>query len=297
MARAEIDDVLAFLAVAREGSFTAAAAKMGVSQSALSHTVRALEARMGVRLLHRTTRSVTPTEAGQQLVDGVAPRLEQIEEELRGLRAMSDKPAGTIRITAIDWVADTLLWPRLAPVLREYPDIRVEISTSYRLADIVAERFDLGVRSGAQVAKDMIAVRLSPDYRRMIVGSPAYFERHTAPRTPQDLAQHDCITMRLSTKGSLYAWELRRDKEELQLRVDGRLTFNNSRQILRAAIDGCGLAYTPELLARPWVESGALVSVLPEWQPVSPGFHLYYPSRRQPSRAFSLVLDALRYRA
>lgn len=296
MARAEIDDVLAFLAVAREGSFTKAAARMGVTQSALSHTVRALEARMGVRLLHRTTRSVAPTEAGQRLVAGVAPRIEQIEEELRGLRALSQKPSGTIRITAIDWVADTLLWPRLSEVLRQYPEVRVEISTSYRLADIVAERFDLGVRSGSQVAKDMIAVRLSADYRRLVVGSPAYFERHPPPRTPQDLARHNCITLRLSTKGSIYPWELRRGKEEFQLRAEGQLTFNNSRQILRAAIDGCGLAFTPEPLARPWVESGALVSVLPDWQPVSPGFHLYYTSRRQPSRAFSLVLDALRYR-
>jgi DNA-binding transcriptional LysR family regulator len=296
MARDTISDVLAFLAVAKERSFTRAAAKLGVSQSALSHTVRGLEERMGVRLLTRTTRSVSPTDAGERLLQTVAPRFEEIEAELAAVSELRDKPAGSVRITAIDFVADTILWPKLSPLLLQYPDIRIEISTSYKMTDIAAERYDLGVRSGSQVAKDMVAVRISPDYRRVIVGSPSYFKMHAPPMTPDDLMRHNCITMRLATSGGLYAWELKKGARELQVRVGGQLTFNNTYQILHAALSGSGLAFTPEPLAQAHVAQGSLQMVLEDWYPTSPGFHLYYPSRRQQSRALALVVDALRYR-
>lgn len=294
MARDTIGDVLAFLEVAKERSFTRAAEKLGVSPSALSHTVRALETRMGVQLLIRTTRSVTPTEAGQRLLDTVAPQFEEIEVEVAAVSELREKPAGTIRITALDFVADTLLWPRLAPLLLRYPDLRIEISTSYAMADIAAERFDLGVRTGSAVAKDMVAARISPDYRRVIVGSPAYFKNHGIPKEPDDLAQHNCITMRLTTSGGLYAWRLVRDAVELQVRVTGQFVFNNSYQILGAALAGSGLAFTPEPLAQAHVAAGRLQMVMEEWYPTMPGFHLYYPSRRQQSRALALVIEALR---
>lgn len=296
MPRENINDLLAFLAVARERSFTRAAGKLGVSQSALSHTVRALEERLGLRLLTRTTRSVAPTEAGERLLQSVGPRIEEIEAEIAALQELRDKPAGTIRITTTDFAADTVLWPRLSKLLPEYPDLKVEIVVDYGLSDIVAERFDIGVRWGDQVAKDMIAVRIGPDARLAIVGAPSYLDRHPAPKTPQDLLSHNCITLRLPTRGGLYAWELRKGKRELQVRVDGQLTCNGVYQMLNGAIDGAGLAFLPEELARPHVEAGRLRWVMEDWFPTFPGLHIFYPSRRQHSRALSVVVEALRYR-
>lgn len=294
MLRENISDLLAFIAVAREGSFTRAAAKLGVSQSALSHTLRGLESRMGVRLLSRTTRSVAPTAAGERLLETVAPRFEEIENELAAVIEMRDKPAGTIRITTTDYAADTVLWPRLSKVLPDYPDIKVELVVDYGLSDIVADRYDIGVRWGDQVARDMIAVRIGPDARLAIVGSPAYFAKHPAPRQPKDLLHHNCITLRLPTRGGLYAWELKKGKREMQVRVDGQFTFNGAYQMLNAAIDGAGLAFVPEDLAQPHVTAGQLQYVLEDWFPTFPGLHIFYPSRREYSRALAIVVDALR---
>ena len=291
-----ISDILALIAVAREGSFTKAAATLGLSQSALSHRIRGLEARMGLRLLSRTTRSVSPTEAGERVLRTVAPRLAEVEEELLALSDLRDKPAGTVRITATDLVTDTILWPQLAPLVAEYPDIKLEISTDYRLTDIVEHRFDLGVRGGAQVAKDMIATRISPDIRRMVVGSPAYFEKHPVPRSPEDLLQHNCISLRLLSSGRLYAWELKKGDREVAVRAEGQLVFSGSYQVLNAALDGAGLAFTTDTIAQAHVDAGRLRQVLEDWSPVSPGYHLYYPSRRQLPRAVVMVIDALRHR-
>ncbi len=295
MARDSISDLLVFLAVAEERSFTRAAAKLGLSQSALSHTVRALETRLGVRLLTRTTRSVSTTEAGERLRQAVAPRLQEIDAEVAAVSDLGHQPSGTIRITAIDHAVDTVLWPRLAPVLAAYPDIKLELHADYRMVDIAAERYDIGVRWGDQVAKDMIAVRLGPDMPMVIVGTPAYLAAQGVPTTPQDLLQHNCITLRLATSGGLYAWELKQGDRELQVRVGGQATFNGVYQMLAAALAGCGLAFVPEDLARPHVEQGRLQAVLPAWCPVFPGFHAYYPSRRQSSRSLTLVIDALRW--
>jgi DNA-binding transcriptional LysR family regulator len=296
MQRGHLDDLLAFLAVARERSFTRAAAKLGVSQSALSHTLRALEARLGVRLLTRTTRSVSPTEAGERLLQSIGPRFEEIDAELAALSEFREKPAGTIRITAIDHVADTVLWPKLATFLRDYPDIKVEIVIDYGLTDIVAERFDAGVRGGEQVAKDMIAVRIAPDMRMAVVGAPSYFRKRPQPATPQELVDHACINLRLPTHGGLYAWEFAKGGRELRVRVEGQLVFNGTSQMLTAALAGFGLAYVPETVAQPHLARGRLKRVLEDWCPAFTGYHLYYPSRRQPSAAFALLVDALRYR-
>ena len=297
MQRGNLDDLLAFLAVARERSFTKAAAKLGVSQSALSHTIRALEARLGVRLLTRTTRSVSPTEAGERLLQTVGPRLEEIEAELGALSDFREKPAGTIRLTAVDHVVDAVLWPKLAPFLRKYPDIKLEIVIDYGLTDIVAERFDAGVRSGEQVAKDMIAVRIGPDIRMAVVGTPSYFRKRLEPEKPQDLLAHACINLRLPTHGGLYAWEFEKGGRELRVRVDGQLVFNGTDQMLNAALAGFGLAYVPEELVRPHIAKGRLKHVLEDWCPPYSGYHLYYPSRRQPSAAFALMVEALRERS
>ena len=294
MLRENVNDLLAFIAVAQEGSFTRAAAKLGVSQSALSHTLRALEARMGVRLLSRTTRSVAPTAAGERLLQNVAPRFEEIESELAAVVETRDKPAGTIRITSTDYAADTVLWPRLSKVLPNYPDIKVEVVVDYGLSDIIAERHDIGVRWGDQIAKGMIAVRIGPDARLAIVGSPGYLSKHPAPKQPKDLLSHNCITLRLPTRGGLYTWELKKGNRSLQVRVDGQLTFNGTYQMLNAAIDGAGLAFVPEDLAQPHVAAGRLVWVLPDWFPTFPGLHIFYPSRREYSKALSVVVDALR---
>jgi DNA-binding transcriptional LysR family regulator len=291
-----ISDILALIAVAREGSFTKAAATLGLSQSALSHRIRGLEARMGLRLLSRTTRSVSPTEAGERVLRTVAPRLAEVEAELQALSDLRDRPAGTVRITATDLVTDTILWPKLAPLVAEYPDIKLEINTDYRLTDIVEHRFDLGVRGGAQVAKDMIATRISPDIRRLVVGSPAYFEKHPVPRSPEDLLQHNCISLRLLSSGRLYAWELKKGDREVAVRAEGQLVFSGSYQVLNAALDGAGLAFTTDTIAQAHVDAGRLRQVLKDWSPASPGYHLYYPSRRQLPRAVVMVIDALRHR-
>ena len=296
MPRDNFADLLAFIAVARERSFTRAAARLGVSQSALSHTIRSLETRLGVRLLTRTTRSVAPTEAGERLLQNLAPRFDEIEAELSALAELRDKPAGTVRINATDYVIRTLLWPTLSPILRDYRDLKVEFVTDYGLSDIVAQRFDIGVRLGDQVAKDMIAVRISPDLKMAIVGAPAYFAERERPATPQDLVAHDCINLRLPTHGALYAWELARGGDTLQVRVDGQVTFNGTYEMLDAALAGYGLAYVPAELAAPHVAAGRLVSVLDDWCPTFPGHHLYYASRRQSSRAFAVIVDALRER-
>lgn len=296
MARDNINDILVFIAVARERSFTRAAARLGMSQSALSHIVRALEERLGVRLLTRTTRSVSPTEAGERLLQNVGPRLEEIDAEIIAISDMGDKPAGTVRITAIDHVIDDVLWPRIAPLLPQYPDLHVEISSDYRLVDIAAERFDIGVRHGDQVEKDMIAVRLTADVPMRIVGAPAYFARHPAPASLQDLMQHNCINLRLASSGGLYAWELLHAGQPLEARVRGQAVFTNVHHMLAAALDGVGLTFLPESLIAPHVQAGRLVSVMESWCPSFPGLHAYYPSRRHSSRALGIVIDALRYK-
>jgi DNA-binding transcriptional LysR family regulator len=296
MRRENVNDLLAFIAVARERSFTKAAAKLGVSQSALSHTIRGLEARLGLRLLTRTTRSVAATEAGERLLLRVGPRFEEIETEVAALSELRDKPAGTVRITATEYAANTFLLPKLAKFLPGYPDIRVEISVEQRLVDIVAERFDAGVRAGEQVAKDMIAVRIGPDARMAVIGAPSYFAKHSPPNTPQDLTGHNCVNLRLLTHGGLYGWELEKGSRKLRVHVEGQLVLNGTQQMLNAALAGLGLAYVPEDLAEPHLAEGRLRRVLEDWCPPYSGYHLYYPSRRQPSAAFALLVEALRYR-
>jgi DNA-binding transcriptional LysR family regulator len=297
MQRENFNDILAFLAVARERSFTRAAAKLGISQSALSHTISGLEARLGLRLLTRTTRSVSPTQAGERLLQTAAPRFEEIEGELKALSELRDKPAGTIRITATDYPADTILLPKLAKFLPQYRDIKVEIIIDYGLTDIVAQRYDAGVRWGEQVAKDMIAVRIGPDMRIAVVGAPSYFAKRSQPKKPQDLTDHICINLHLPTYGGLYAWEFEKDGRELRVRVEGQLVLNGTTQVLNAALAGFGLAYVPEDLAQPHVAAGRLKRVLEDWCAPFPGYHLYYPSRRHSSPAFALLVDALRYRS
>jgi DNA-binding transcriptional LysR family regulator len=297
MQRGSLDQLLAFIAVARERSFTAAAAKLNVSQSALSHTVRELEERLGVRLLTRTTRSVSPTEAGERLFRNIGPRLDEIESEVSAVRELREKPAGTIRITATEFAIDTLLLPKLAPLLRGYPDIKIEMIVDYSLTDIVAQQYDAGVRSGEQVAKDMIAVRIGPDMRMAVVGAPFYFKTRPEPRRPQDLIGHNCINLRLPTHGNVYAWEFEKGSRELRVRVEGQLTFNGTAQLLNGALAGCGLAYVPEGLVEQHIEKGRLKRVLADWCPPYSGYHLFYPSRRQSSAAFALVVDAARHRS
>ncbi len=296
MARENVNDLIAFLAVAREGSFTKAAAKLGVSQSALSHTLRGLEARLGLRLLTRTTRSVAPTEAGERLLRTVGPHFEEIEAELAALSELRDKPAGTIRITAGEHSAETRLWPVLARLLPDYPDIHVEVTIDYGLTDIVSERYDAGIRIGEQVAKDMIAVRIGPDMRMAVVGAPGYFAGRSKPKAPQDLTAHNCINLRLPTRGGIYAWEFEKNNRELKVRVEGQTVFNSTPMIMRAALDGAGLAYLPQDRVQTAIDDGRLVHVLADWCAPFAGYHLYYPSRRQNSPAFALVVEALRYR-
>jgi DNA-binding transcriptional LysR family regulator len=296
MQRSNLDDLIAFLAVAREGSFTKAAAKLGVSQSALSYTVKELETRLKLRLLTRTTRSVSATAAGERLIRTVGPRIEEIQSELAALSELSEQPSGTIRITATEYATNAVLLPKLAAVLRKYPDIKVEILSDYGLTDIVAQRFDAGVRDGEQVAKDMISVRIGPDARMAVVAAPSYFRNRAEPRRPQDLVEHNCINLRLATHGGLYAWEFTRGSRELKVRVDGQLFFNTTTQMLFAALNGLGMAYLPEGLVQPHIAKGRLKRVLEDWCPAYPGYHLYYPSRRQPSAAFAILVEALRHR-
>lgn len=295
MARDNLSDILVFLAVARERSFTRAAVKLGMTQSALSHTIRALEARLGVRLLTRTTRSVSPTEAGERLLQNVAPRLEEIDAEIAAVSELGDRPAGTVRITATDHVIDNVLWPRLAAVLPRYPDIHLEISSEYRMVDVAAERYDIGVRWGDQVEKDMIAVRLTPDTQTMIVGAPEYFAHRPVPASIDDLMKHECIRLRLAG-GGVYAWEMLDRGAAVDVRVRGRYTFNGVYQMLNAALSGCGLAYMTEDVAVPHLRAGRLVSVMADSCPKFPGLHAYYPSRRHASRALAVVLDAIRHK-
>ncbi len=295
MRREIVSDLLAFLAVARERSFTKAAAKMGVSQSALSHTIRGLEARLGVRLLTRTTRSVSPTQAGERLVASVGTRFEEIEAELEALSELRDKPAGTIRITTGEHAVNTILWPALMKFLPCYPDIKVELSVDTGLTDIVAQRYDAGVRLGEQVAKGMIAVRIGPDMRMAVVGARSYFETRPPPKKPQDLTEHNCVNVRFPTYGGLYAWEFEKGKRELRVRVDGQLVLNDTTMPLDAALAGLGLAYVGEDVAQPHIARGSLTRVLEDWCPPFSGYHLYYPSRRQSSPAFALLVDALRF--
>ncbi len=293
MARDNLSDILVFFTVARERSFTRAAAKMGMTQSALSHIIRGLETRMGVRLLTRTTRSVSPTEAGERLLQNVAPKLTEIETEIAAISELGNQPAGTIRITAIDHVINNILWPRLRPLLQAYPDLNLEFSSDYRMADIAAERFDIGVRWGDQLEGDMIGVRLTEDMRLLVVGSPGYFERRPLPRSIQDLQKHNCVGLRLAS-GAVYAWELTHDGRTVEFRPRGQLVFNSVYQMLQAALDGVGLAFVTEDLAAPDLRAGRLVSVIEDWCPHFPGLHAYYPSRRHSSKALQLVIDALR---
>ena len=297
MPRENLSDILAFVAVAQERSFTRAAGRLGVSQSALSHTIRALEARLGVRLLTRTTRSVSPTDAGERLLQNVAPRLEEIEAEIAAVSELGEKAAGTIRITAIDHVVDSVLWPRLAPVLEQYPDVGVEINSEYRMIDVAAERYDIGVRYGDQVQKDMVAVRLTPDVPMTIVGSPRYFETHRVPVVVADLMRHNCITLRLSSRGGIYAWELRDGEQSVEARVSGQVTFTGAYQMLHAALSGYGLAFLPEDLTQPHVSAGTLRRVMDDCCPSFPPLYAYYPSHRNSSRALRLVIDAIRHKS
>jgi DNA-binding transcriptional LysR family regulator len=296
VSRTNVNDLLAFLAVARERSFTRAAAKLGLSQSALSHTIRGLEARLGLRLLTRTTRSVAPTNAGERLLRTVGPRFDEIEAELAALSELRDKPGGNIRLTTGEHAAHAILWPALVRLLPDYPDINVELVIDNGLTDIVAERYDAGVRLGESLNKDMIAVRIGPDIRMVVVGSPGYLDSRSRPETPQDLATHDCMNLRLPTYGGFYAWEFGKGGHELKVRVEGRLAFNTLTPILNAALAGFGLAYLPEDMVAPHIANGHLVLVLDDWCLPFPGYHLYYPSRRQPTPAFAILVEALRYR-
>jgi DNA-binding transcriptional LysR family regulator len=297
MKREDASDLLAFLAVARERSFTRAAAKLGMTQSALSQIIRNLEGRLGVRLLNRTTRSVAPTQAGERLFSSVGPKFTEMDAELAALGELREKPAGTIRITSTEYAAEAILMPALAKLLPKYPDIKVEVVFDYGLTNIVAQQYDAGIRPGEMVAKEMIAVRVGPDLRMAVVGSPSYFEDHKKPRSPQDLTHHNCINLRLPTHGgSLYPWEFERNGRDLHVRVEGQLVFNGAEALLKASLNGLGLAYLTEGHVQPYLASGRLVRVLSDWCPPFSGYHLYYPSRRQPSPAFSVLVEALRYR-
>jgi len=295
--RENLNDLTAFVTVAREGSFTRAAAQLRVSQSALSQTIRALEERLGLRLLTRTTRRVAPTDAGERLLATIGPRLDGIADDLAALSEMRDKPAGTVRITASEHAASSLLLPRLAELLPAYPDIKVEINTDYRMVDIVEQRFDAGVRLGEHLQKDMIAVRIGPEVRMAVVGAPGYFATHPVPEKPQDLTNHDCINVRLPTHGGLLPWDFKQGTRELIVRVEGQLTLNGFPQVVDAAVAGLGLAYVLEDVVKRQLASGQLQRVLVDWCEAFPGYHLYYPSRRQASPAFAIVANALRYEA
>ncbi|MFL6663006.1 MAG: LysR family transcriptional regulator [Rhizobacter sp.] len=296
MDRETIGALVTFVTVARHRSFTRAAAELGVSRSAVSHTMRALESRTGVRLLTRTTRSVSPTEAGDSLLQTLEPRFDEIQAQLSAVAELREKAAGTVRITATDYAANQILWPRLAKVLKRYPDLKIEITVDYGLADIVAQRFDIGVRLGDQVAKDMIAVRIAPDMRMAIVGSPGYFQDRPVPKLPQDLTSHNCINLRLPTYGGVIAWELEKKSRQVQVRPEGQATFNGAYEMMNAALCGSGLAYVPEDLVQEHIAAGRLRRVLEDWSKTFPGHHVYYPSRRQSSRALAVVVDALRFR-
>jgi len=297
MPRPNINALIAFIAVANERSFTKAAARLEVSPSALSHTIRGLEEQLGLRLLSRTTRNVSPTEAGERLLHTVGPHFNEIEHGLEALSELRDKPAGTIRISSSDYVAETILRPRLMPFLVQYPDIKVELIIDNGFTNIVEQQIDAGVRLGESLSKDMIAVRIGPDRRFAVVGAPSYFESHSLPLTPQDLTDHNCLNIRLPTAGHLYAWEFAKDGRTLDVRVDGQFASNSILPVLGAVLDGMGLAYVPYDLAEPHLKSGRLIEALADWCPYFQGYHLYYPHRRQASPALALLVEALRYRA
>jgi DNA-binding transcriptional LysR family regulator len=296
MAQTKVNDLQAFLAVAREKSFTKAAARLGITPSALSHTIRALEERLGVRLLARTTRNVAPTEAGDRLMRSIAPLFDQIAAEVEALGELREKPAGTVRISCTDDAIELYLRPVLASFLKNYPDITLELFVDYGFTNIVEERFDAGIRLGEAISKDMIAVRISPDWRLAVVGSPAYFERCPPPATPYDLTDHACVNIRHRPSGAIYAWEFEKDGKAFTVKGEGQLVFNSIVHVLNGALDGIGLAYVPEALAAPYLADGRLKEVLADWCPYFQGFHLYYPHRRQASPAFSAFVDAVRYR-
>ncbi|HSH72286.1 MAG TPA: LysR family transcriptional regulator [Methylophilaceae bacterium] len=296
MKREEMADLTAFLAVAEERSFTKAAAKLGISQSALSQIMRRLEERLGMRLLTRTTRSVAPTDAGDLLLQTLSPALEELDASIAALSELSNKPAGLIRITTVEHAAETILWPVFRELLTLYPDIKVEMQLDYGLTDIVAERFDAGVRLGGDVDKDMIAVRISPDFEIAIVGSPSYFGKHEKPKLPQELTQHRCINLQLSTSRGNYIWRFKKGNNEIRVRVDGPASFNTLSMILQATLDGFGLGFLPEDVVEEHLANGHLVRVLEDWSPIFPGYHLYYPSRRQSTQAFKLLIKALQER-
>lgn len=294
MVRRNLNELLYFVTVAREGSFTRAAALLGVTQSALSQAISGLETRLQIRLLTRTTRSVSPTAAGERLLNAIGHRFDEIEAELDELTELRDKPAGTVRITCGDYVLHSVLLPKLAPVLRAYPDIRMEFDVNYGFRDIVADRFDAGVRLGNTIDKDMIAIPIGPRMRLAVVAAPGYFGQHPAPKTPQELTSHQCINQRMQSSGGLYVWDFERRGRQVNVRVDGQLIFNTSQPQVDAALAGLGITLLPEDEVTPHIEAGRLVRVLEDWCPPFDGYHLYYPSRRQPSPAFSLVVDALR---
>lgn len=292
----KIDDLQAFVAVARDQSFTKAAARLGITPSALSHSMRALEERLGIRLFARTTRNVSPTEAGERLMRSIAPLLDQIAMEVEALGELRDKPAGTIRITCSDDAIELYLRPKLADFLKAYPDITLELFVDYGFTNVVEERFDAGIRLGEAISKDMIAARISPDWRLAVVGSPAYFERCPPPATPQELTNHACVNIRHRPSGAIYAWEFEKDGQEFTVKCDGQLVFNSIMHMMNGAIDGIGLAYVPEALAAPYIADGRLKEILADWCPYFQGFHLYYPNRRQTSPAFAAFVEAMRYR-
>jgi DNA-binding transcriptional LysR family regulator len=294
MARRNLNDLLAFVTVAREGSFTRAGAVLGVTQSALSQAIKALETRLQIRLLTRTTRSVSPTAAGQRLLQAIGNRFDEIESELDALTALRDKPAGVVRITSGDHILHTTLLPKLTPLLHRYPDVQIEFDVSYGFRDIVADRFDAGVRLGESLDKDMIAMPIGPPLRMAAAAAPAYFQQRPVPKVPGDLTQHRCINIRFPTHGGIYVWEFERRNRQVNVRVEGQVIFSTSPPIVRAALDGLGIAFLPEQEFAPHLEEGRLLRVLEDWCPPFSGYHLYYPSRRQHSPAFSLVLDALR---
>lgn len=297
MRRDIFDDLATFALVAREQSFTRSAAQLGVSPSALSQSIRGLEERLGIRLLTRTTRSVSTTEAGQRLLVTLCPRFDEIRAELAQLSTYRDRPAGTVRITASEHAVEKVLWPKLTPVLRQYPEISLELSTDYGFRDIVADRFDAGVRLGESVEKDMIAVRIAPDARMIAVATPDYFAKASPPTTPKDLTAHRCVNLRFVSSGALYAWEFQKGSEAMQVKVEGQVIFNSVNACLRATLDGFGIGFLPEDAAAPALAKGDLVQVLDDWCQTFPGLHLYFPSRRQTSPAFRIVIDALRYPA
>jgi DNA-binding transcriptional LysR family regulator len=292
----DLNDLMALVTVARERSFTRAAAQLGVSQSALSRTITALETRIGMTLLHRTTRSVSPTQAGQRLLDSIAPKLEEIEAEFAAVVELRDRPVGTVRITATDYAVNQYVWPRLRPLLRQHPELRIELINDYGLANIVEQRYDIGIRLGDQVEKDMIAVRIAPDETMAIVASPRYFEGRSVPTMPDELISHNCINLRLPTKETLMSWELRKGHQQLDIKVGGQLVFNNAYQMLDAALDGFGLAYVPMVLAAPAVKAGRLQWILQDWFPTFTGHHAYFATRKQSSLAVRLVINALKER-